>query len=341
MESGNDKKLPSLAKLRRLYPTEAACRALLEQMRWPDGPYCPHCGSYDHARLEGASCRPGLIQCRDCGRQYTVTTHTPMHATKLQLRVWIEAMYLVTTSSKGISSVILSRIIGVTQATAWRLGHAIREMLHDRNGMPLSGIVEIDIKYLGGKPKRRKDGELSKRGKGSKKPKILIAVARDDRMRAIVIPSESADDIEAALTGVIAKSATVMSDRERSFMNAVKSLESDHQTVVHSAGEYVRGNVHSNTADGVGALLERARMGVWHRMSRPHLQRYLDEISFRWNCRIKREVTSKGGRKRRVITTIPLPGMLSKMLRPCIGRQIRRTPNYGFKVLSNHLASPL
>ncbi|MBK8158375.1 MAG: transposase [Rhodospirillaceae bacterium] len=133
---------------------------------------------------------------------------------------------------------------------------------------------------------------------------------------------------------------TVMSDRERGFFTAVKSLESDHQTVVHSAGEYVRGNVHSNTADGVGALLERARMGVWHRMSRPHLQRYLDEISFRRNCRIKREVTSKGGRKRRAITTIPLPDMLSKMLRPCIGRQIRRTENYSFKVLPNTLASP-
>lgn len=333
--------MPSLTKLRRLYPTEAACRTLLEQMRWPDGPYCPLCGSYDHVRLEGASCRPGLIQCRDCSRQYTVTTHTPMHSTKLRLSTWIEAMYLVTTSSKGISSVILSKLIGTTQATAWRLGHAIRMMMKDLNGAPLSGIVEIDIKYLGGRPKRRKDGQPSKRGKGSKKPKVLIAVARDDRMCATVIPSDGSDDIEAALAGVIDSSAKVMSDRERSFVRAVQSLDADHQTVVHSAGEYVRGDVHSNTADGVGALLERARLGVWHRMSLPHLQRYLDEISFRWNCRIKREITSRSGRKRRIITTIPLPDMLSRMLRPCLGRQIRRTPNYGFKVLPNHLASPL
>lgn len=324
-------------KLRRLYSTEAACRDILEQMRWPHGPYRPLCGSYDHVRLEGASCRPGLIQCRDCGRQYTVTTHTPMHSTKLRLSTWIEAMYLVTTSSKGISSVIMSKLLGVTQATAWRLGHAIREMMKDLNAAPLSGIVEIDIKYLGGRPKTRKNGELSKRGRGTKKPKILIAVARDDRMRAMTIRTESADDIEAALTGVISPAATLMSDRERGFLSAAQSLMDDHRTVVHSAGEHV----HSNTAEGVGAMLERARLGVWHRMSQPHLQRYLDEISFRWNCRIKREATSRSGRRRRIITTIPLADMLSRMLRPCVGRQIRRTPNYGFKVLPNHLESPL
>ncbi|MBI2253536.1 MAG: IS1595 family transposase [Proteobacteria bacterium] len=264
-----------------------------------------------------------------------------MHSTKLRLSTWIEAMYLVTTSSKGISSVILSRLIGTTQATAWRLGHAIREMMKDLNAEPLSGIVEIDIKYLCGRPKRRKDGAPSKRGRGSKKPKILIAVARDDRMHAVTLPSESGDDIEAALSGVISPTATLMSDRERGFLNAAKALVDDHQTVVHSAGEHVRGEVHSNTAEGVGSMLERARLGVWHRMSQAHLQRYLDEISFRWNCRIKREITSRRGRKRRIITTISLPDMLSRMLRPCLGRQIRRTPNYGLRVLPNHLASPL
>ena len=255
-----------------------------------------------------------------------------MHSTNLRLSTWIEAMYLVTTSSKSISSVILSKLIGTTQATAWRLGHAIREMMKDLNGAPLSGIVEIDIKYLGGRPKRRKDGQPSKRGRGIKKPKVLIAVARDDRMRAMTIPAETQDDIEAALSGVIDPTATLMSDRERGFLNTAKALVDDHQTVVHSAGEHVRGEVHSNTAEGVGSMLERARLGVWHRMSQARLQRYLDEISLRWNCRIKREITSRRGRKRRIITTIPLADMLSRMLRACVGRQIRRTPNYGFRV---------
>ncbi len=110
-----------------------------------------------------------------------------------------------------------------------------------------------------------------------------------------------------------------------------------HQTVVHSAKEFVRGEVHSNTADGIGSMLERARMGVWHRMSRLHLQRYLDEIGFRWNCRLKREFVSKSGRRRRMVTTIPLPDMLSRLLYPATGREIRRTQNYGFSTLPSNL----
>jgi hypothetical protein len=112
----------------------------------------------------------------------------------------------------------------------------------------------------------------------------------------------------------------------------LKALGADHQTVVHSAKEFVRGEAHSNTTDGIGSLLERARPGVWHRMRRTHLQRYLDEISFRWNCRVKQEY-EKAGKKRRPITTIPLPDMLSRLLGPSSGRQIRRTSNCGFIVL--------
>lgn len=279
--AGTPERIPSLARLRRQYPTETACRRLLEEFRWPQGPFCPHCGSYAYSDLSGNSCRPGLKECRDCRRQYTVTTKTPLHATKLPLWTWIQAMYLVVTSSKGISSVVMSRLLGTTQATAWRLGHASREMMHDRDGPPLSGIVEVDLKYLGGAPKRRKDGQKSKRGKGTSKPKVLIAVQRDDRMRAIVVPTEKADDIQAALTGVVAQPAVVFSDKDQTFLNVMKAFGMGHRTVVHSAKEFVRDAVHSNTADGIGSMLERARMGVWHRMSRQHLQRYLDEIGFR------------------------------------------------------------
>lgn len=338
--AGIPDRVPSLARLRRQYPTEAACRSLLEQFRWPQGPFCPHCGSYAHWDLSGSSCRPGLKECRDCRRQYTVTTKTPLHATKLPLSIWVQAMYLVVTSSKGISSVVMSRLLGITQATAWRIGHAIRTMMDDRDGAPLSGIVEIDLKYLGGAPKHRKNGQKSKRGKGTLKPRVLIAVQRDDRMRATVVPSEKTEDIQAALAGVVAQPAVVYSDRDQTFLNVIRAFGIGHQTVVHSAKEFVRGEVHSNTADGIGSMLERARMGVWHRMSRQHLQRYLEEIGFRWNCRVKRDYVSKSGRKRRIITTIPLPDMLSKLLYPSTGRQIRRTPNYGFSILPSSANSP-
>jgi hypothetical protein len=209
---------------------------------------------------------------------------------------------------------------------------------HSQENAPLSGLVEIDLKYLGGAPKRRKDGQKSKRGKGTSKPRVLIAVQRDDRMRATVVPSEKADDIHAALDGVVAQPVKVFSDKDHTFINVLKALGAGHQTVVHSAKEFVRGEVHSNTADGIGSLLERARMGVWHRMSRKHLQRYLDEISFRWNCRVKQEFKTKSGRRHRLIATIPLADMLSRLLKPSVGRQIRRTQNYGFIVLRNPLA---
>ena len=266
-----------------------------------------------------------------------MTTRTPLHATKLPFSIWVQAIYLVVTSSKGISSVVMSRLLGVTQATAWRLGHAIRTMMDDRDGAPLSGIVEIDLKYLGDAPKHRRDGQKAKRGKETLKPRVLIAVQRDDRMRARVVPSEKAEDIRAALTDMVADSATAYSDKDQTFLNVIKTFGMGHETVVHSAKEFVRGEVHSNTADGIGSMLERARIGVWHRMSQQHLQRYIDEVGFRWNCRLKREHISKSGRRRRVITTIPLADMLLRLLKPAIGRQIRRTENFGFIVLPSSL----
>lgn len=335
--AGTPERVPSLARLRRLYPAESVCRRLLEEMRWPQGPYCPHCGSYACWELSGNSCRPGLRECRDCRRQYTVTTKTPLHETKLSLWTWVQAMYLVVTSSKGISSVVMSRLLGVSQATAWRLGHAIRLMMQDRDGPPLSGIVEIDLKYLGGAPKHRKDGQKSKRGKGTSKPRVLIAVQRDDRMRAVTVPSERTADIHAALAGIVAQPAVVYSDTDQTFLNVIKACGMGHETVVHSAKEFARGEVHSNTADGIGSVLERARIGVWHRMSRQHLQRYPDEIAFRWNCRVRWDF-EKNGRWRRIIATIPLPSMLSKLLKPAIGRQIRRSASYGLCFLP-HIAS--
>lgn len=211
--------IPSLAKLRRHYPTEAACRAFLEELRWPQGPFCPHCGSYAHWPLNGDSCGPGLKECADCHKQYTVTTKTPLHATKLPLWTWIQAIYLVLTWSKGISSVVMGRLLGTTQATAWRMGHAIREMMHYRyDAEPaLSGTIEIDVKYLGGAPKRRKDAKRAPRSKGTKKQKILLAIQRGGEARAMVIPEESADDITAALAPIVAPGSLLVSDKQNSF----------------------------------------------------------------------------------------------------------------------------
>lgn len=327
----------SLKELRRRYPSEAACRGFFEKLRWPGGPRCPRCAHGVFWRLEGQKCRPGLRQCQQCRYQYTVTTGTPMHSSKLEFWTWIQALYFVVTSSKGISSVVLARNLGVTQATAWRLGHSIREMMHDRDGKGplLKNDVEMDIKYLGGAPKQRKNGLKNPRGKGTSKAKILITAERGGAVKGTVIPSETADDIQAVTDGIIEPGSWIFSDKQNSFLKALRGLAGLHETVNHSAGEYVRDGVHSGTADGFGSLLERAKFGVWHKFGKNHVQRYVDEMAFRWSNRIREKVKSKSGRQRLVTKLAPIDFQFAALITAGLGRRMRRTKNYGFQAFSS------
>lgn len=160
----------NLDRLRDRFPNEKTCRKFFESIIWQKGRRCPHCGHDKSCELRGASSRQGLYECYRCTRQFTVTTKTPMHSTKLPLWKWLQAMYYIVSSSKGVSSVVLARWIGVSQPTAWKMGHAIRAMMNpeDSKMPPLKDIVELDEKYLGGKPRYEK-GTTHKRGKGTKK----------------------------------------------------------------------------------------------------------------------------------------------------------------------------
>ena len=160
----------NIDQLRQQFPDENSCRQFFEDARWPNGRICPHC-AYDVSYLiKGNSTRPDRYECKKCNRQFTVTTKTPLHSTKLSLWKWLEAMYLIVSSSKGISSVVLARWLGVTQPTAWKMGHAIRKMMdpsQSDTGL-LTGVVELDEMYVGGTP-RLQDGQKHKRGKGTSK----------------------------------------------------------------------------------------------------------------------------------------------------------------------------
>lgn len=183
--------LKSIPDIWKRVPSEMRARRFLEGIIWSTGRHCPHCGSVASSALRGRTCRPGLYQCRDCRIQFTVTTRTPMHSTKLDLRIWIWAMFLVLTASKGISSVVMARLLGVKQKTAWKMGHAIREMIDYLNGelLPLEDIVEVDEAYVGGAPKSLSEA-YNPRGKGTGKPMILVAASRDGQARAKV-PTQS------------------------------------------------------------------------------------------------------------------------------------------------------
>ena len=340
MDAGIEKiaqeRVISLRGLHRQYPSEAACRELLESMRWPEGPRCPRCGNSGWWRLDGPKCRLGLRQCRNCRYQYTVTTGTPMHSTKLPLWTWIQATYLVLTSSKGISSVVLFRVLGITQSSAWRLGHSIREMMHSRDGKGpvLKGTVEIDIKDLGGAPRPRKDGQHNPRGKASAKSKVLIVAQGLGPAQGTIIPAEAADDVEAAVTGTIEPGSRIMSDNQRALRRGLASIAGSHETVVHSAREFVRGDVHSNTADAVGAMMERAKYGVWHQFSDQQVQRYVDEMCFRWSHRVRLNGMTKDGKPRRVIALVPVLIQIRRLIAAAVGRRMKRTPAYGFACFS-------
>ncbi len=270
-------------------PTERHARLFLENAIWGDVRFCPHCGSLSFRPLRGTSVRPGLYQCAEteCRRQFTVTTRTPLHATKLDLRTWVAAMFLVLTSSKGISSVVMSRILGVNQKTAWKLGHAIREMMDDRQGIAgrLSGVVEVDETFVGGKPKFR-HGVKNMRGRGTGKPIALVAAARNGQARATLIPNAQGCTMKPIIEDWIDPASVLITDKNSSYHKIGASF-ANHLTVQHNKRQYANRKTaaHINTVEAVNAVVQRALIGVYHRLGRKHLQRYLAEIIWRWNHR--------------------------------------------------------
>lgn len=279
----------NLTVFMRRFATDDACRTHLESVRWPNGPVCPHCRSGDGAGPVGG--RPGFYRCWACGKQFSVTVGTPMHGTHLPLRLWYLAIYLVLASSKGISSVKLAEHLGVGQKTAWFLGHRVRAMLGSGETMPLSGIVEADETYIGGKARNRsKDApKPEKKGRGTTKPMLFAAVERGGEARAKPITSARIDDIAPPLWTWTAGGGAILCSDELASYRWIGRKMLGHHAVRHARGEYARTagvvRAHVNTVEGFFGLFKRAIVGVWHRISGKHLHRYATEHEFRWNRR--------------------------------------------------------
>ncbi|WP_065375623.1 IS1595-like element ISRm32 family transposase, partial [Ensifer adhaerens] len=246
---------------------EEQCRRLLESMVWPAGRVCPACGYKRSIAIAGRDigkrrARPGLYQCSsgDCRFQFTVTTHTPLHSTKLPLSVWLKGMWLMLQSDKGLSSVRLAEALGVSQPTAWRMGHALR-LMAAREHM-LDGTVEIDHFYLGGRARINPDDPPPGRGRkglpNTQKTPVMVIVQRPDD----VTPGTPAGDARAAVvTGLSLRAAAraaeaqidpdayLMSDEATAFI-ALGENYARHDTVKHSSREYVRDAVHVNSVEG-------------------------------------------------------------------------------------------
>ena len=312
-------------ELKKQFPDESSCRLFFESMIWSSGRTCPHCGCIKSWTIKGQSAREGLYECGGCWLQFTVTTKTPMHSTKLPLLTWLTAMYLVASSSKGISSVVLGRLVGTTQKTAWKLGHAIRAMMAAvPTELPLlMGDVELDEKYLGGRP-RFQEGVKHKGGNGTAKQCIAVAVEREGSVKARLVRHNGETALGPFVKGAVDPAAYLMSDHNQAYVKIAEDF-AGHSYVDHGDREYARGEVHNNTAESYNATLERAKVGVFHYISKEHMQRYVDEVAFRWNQRVPAGMRIQKGKEKVRMKPLPILEKIKKLLAVALGVQIRWT----------------
>jgi transposase-like protein len=275
-----------------IYTDPDKAREYLESVRWPDGPYCPHCGTTSEGvtKLEGKAHRAGLYQCNECGQQFTITVGTLYERSHIPLNKWLLATHLLCASKKGISSHQLWRMLGFgSYRTAWFMAHRIREGMKPTNPTALGGegkIVEADTTYVGGKEKNK---HKSKRTKGNigGKGKIIVhtLVERGGRARSDHIANVSGKTLRPVVMKQVNRKSTLMTDTAGGYMDLGKDF-ARHEMVDHGAGEYVRGDASSNTVESYFAILKRGIVGTYHNISEAHLKRYLAEFDFRYNERI-------------------------------------------------------
>jgi transposase-like protein len=265
-------------------------REYLEAVRWPNGPICPHCGveSKDHYALQGKAHRPGLMKCKDCRCQFSVTVGTVFERSKVPLHQWMQAVYLICSSKKGCSSHQLQRSLGVQYKTAWFMSHRIREAMKAPGGMFSTGggVVEADETYVGGKERNKhRSKRNSKNIGGVGKQMVFSLVERGGKVRSMHLPSVNADNLRPILKEQLNTAKTrLMTDGEGQY-RLLAPMFASHDAVNHGAGEYVRGDAHTNTVEGYFSIFKRGINGVYHHVSAQHLQRYAHEFDFRYNHR--------------------------------------------------------
>ena len=277
----------------KAFHDEAAAYAWVEARVWPEGPICPHCGGTDRiSKMGGKSTRIGTYKCYQCRKPFTVKVGTVFESSHVPLRHWLQAMFLLCSSKKGISANQLARTLGVTLKTGWFIGHRIREAMKDVGVEPLGGageIVEADETYFGD---RHVVTKRTKRGKSthSSKRSIVALVQRGGRARGVHVPVASQFVVEELMKEGILRETEIHTDESRLYNRAAEQFAS-HHTVVHSGEEYVRyeqdRTVHTNTVEGYFSVFKRGMRGTYQHCAEKHLHRYLAEFDFRYNNRVR------------------------------------------------------
>ncbi len=274
----------SLVKIMMMFPTDEASKQWITKQRWPDGPYCPHCGSLNvQAGIKHSSM---THRCRDCPDRpmFSLKTGTVMKGTQLGYRVWAIAIYLLATNLKGVSSMKLHRDLDVTQKTAWYLAHRLRESWKTDDNKMFSGPVEVDETYFGGKRHNMSKAKRSRLEGRGPEGKTAVVGAKDratNTVSAKVVKNTDAETLQGFVADNAADGATVYTDEA----SAYGGLPFEHESVKHSVGEYVNGMAHTNGIESFWAMLKRAHKGTFHKMSEKHLDRYVSEFAGRHNDR--------------------------------------------------------
>lgn len=299
----------NLSELAKITANEEEAFKLVEQLRWPTGPVCPHCGGVDRIYDLGKT-RIGLKKCGHCRKQFTVRVGTIFEDSPLPLGKWLLAIHLMCSSKKGVSAAQIARELGIQYKSAWFLCHRVRlAMTKEPLASKLGGggeIVEADETYIGGKPGNNKHFGYKP------KPKriVLTLVERDGDVRSFPIQKATKRTVQPIMRHMIDGAAHIMTDSAFTYPGLAADFAS-HHTVNHSK-EYVRGVVHTNFAESYHSLLKRGIFGTYHHVSTKHLPRYLREFEFRWNSRKASDsdrfyeaVASTGGKR---LTLRPLRG---------------------------------
>lgn len=263
-------------------------REAFEAVRWPKGPVCPHCGNFDQDKIakgQGKATRPGLYYCAACNDQFTVTVGTVMERSKISISKWLFAMHLMGSSKKGMSAHQLHRMLGVTYKSAWFLAHRIREAMTDLAPAPMGGKggqVQMDETYTGNTSKRAKS---YKKGLKDKRAVVALVDPADGRARAFHVKDVDAKTVRGLLVDHADRKSTLVTDEALIYRKVGREF-AKHERVFHKHGWYVnKRGFTTNNVENFFNMFKRGVYGTFHHISEQHLQRYLNEFSFRYSNR--------------------------------------------------------